>query len=45
MMAGLEPGLEPLRCERDCVRSGDADSIEAERLGAFDDSLLQSVAV
>jgi hypothetical protein len=44
-MAGLEPGLEPLRRERDCVRLGDADRIEAERLGAFDDSLLQSVAV
>jgi hypothetical protein len=44
-MAGLEPGLEPLRCERDRIRLGDADRIEAERLGAFDEGAFQRPAV
>jgi hypothetical protein len=44
-MAGLEPSLEPLRCERDRIRLGDADRIEAERPGALDEGLLQRLAV
>jgi hypothetical protein len=45
MMAGLEPGLEPLRCERDRIGLGDADRIEAERPGAFDEGPFQRLAV
>jgi hypothetical protein len=44
-MTGLEPSLEPLRRQWDRVRSGDANRIEAERLGALDEGLLERVAV
>jgi hypothetical protein len=44
-MAGLEPGPEPLRGERNRVRPGDTNRIEAERLGALDEGLLERVAV
>jgi len=44
-MAGLQPGLEPLGGQRDRVGFGDADRIEAERLRALDENLLENVAV
>ena len=44
-MTGLEPGLKALRRERDRIRAGDADGVEAERLGAFDEGSLEPVAV
>jgi hypothetical protein len=43
-MTGLEPGLKSLRRERDRIRPGDADGIEAERLGALDERTLQRLA-
>jgi hypothetical protein len=44
-MTGFEPGLEPLGCERDRVGLGDADRVEAERLGALDEGALERLAV
>jgi hypothetical protein len=43
-MAGLQPGLEPLRRQRNRIRRGDADRVEAECLGALDESLLEREA-
>jgi len=45
MVAGIQPGLEPLRRERDRIRPGDADRVEAERLGALDEGAFQRLAV
>ena len=42
VMAGLEPGVEPLGSQRDRVRPGDANRIEAERLRPLDECLLES---
>jgi hypothetical protein len=44
-MTGLKPGLKTLRRERDRIRLGDTDNVEAERLGALDESALQRLAV
>jgi hypothetical protein len=44
-MAGLEPGLEPLRRERNRIRSSDTNTIEAERFRALDEGAFQRVAV
>ena len=40
-MTGLEPGLKTLRRERDRIRPGDANNIEAERLGALDEDAFE----
>ena len=42
MVTGLEPSLKALGCERDRIRLGDADRVEAERLGALDEGVLES---
>jgi len=44
-MAGLEPGFQPLGSQRDRVGLGDADGIETERLGAFDEGALQRLPI
>jgi hypothetical protein len=44
-MTGLEPRLKALRRKRDRIRPGDANNVEAERLGALDKSALQRFAV
>jgi hypothetical protein len=44
-MPGLKPGLQTLRRERDRVRPGDANGVEAERLGAVDEGALQRLSV
>jgi hypothetical protein len=44
-MTGLEPGLKTLRRERDRIRPGDADGVEAERLGALDEGAFQRFSV
>lgn len=44
-MASLKPRLKPFWGERDRIRPGDADAVEAERLGAFDEGALQPIAV
>jgi hypothetical protein len=44
MVAGLKPGPEPFRCKRDRVGTGDADRIEAKRLGVFDEGALERLA-
>ncbi|MBB3017509.1 hypothetical protein FHR70_000549 [Microvirga lupini] len=44
-MTGLEPGLKTLRRERDRIRPGDTDRVEAERLGALDEGALESFPV
>jgi hypothetical protein len=40
-MAGLEPSLKTHRRERDRIRSGDANNVEAERLGTLNKSALE----
>lgn len=42
-MTSLKPGLQTLRRERDRIRPGDAHGVEAERLGALDEGLLERV--
>jgi hypothetical protein len=42
-MTGLKPSLQTLRRERDRIRPGHPHSVETERLGALDKSLLESV--
>lgn len=44
-MTGLEPSLKTLRRERDCIRPGDADCVEAQRLGALDKGALERFPV
>jgi hypothetical protein len=44
-MPGREPGLKTLRRERDRIRPGNADGIEAERPGTLDEGALQPLAV
>jgi hypothetical protein len=44
-MAGLQPGLEPLRRQGDRIGLRDADRIEAERSSALDEGFLESLAV
>jgi hypothetical protein len=44
-MSGLKPGLKTLRRERDRIRPGDANSVEAKRLGALDEGAFQPLAV
>jgi hypothetical protein len=44
-MAGLQPGPEPLRRQRDRVRLRNADRVEAERPGALDEGFLENLAV
>jgi hypothetical protein len=44
-MAGFEPRVESLRCERDRVRTGDTDRVEAEPLGPLHESTLERLPV
>ncbi len=44
-MAGLKPGLKTLGRERDRIRPGDANNIEAERLGAINEGSFEPLAV
>jgi len=44
-MTGLDPGLQGLRRQRDRVRPGDADRVEAERPGALDEGAFQLLAL
>jgi hypothetical protein len=40
-MAGLQPSLQPFGRQRNGIRPGNANDVEAERLGAFDEGLLE----
>jgi hypothetical protein len=44
-MAGFQPGLKTLRRQRDRIRPGDADRVEAERLGTLDEGAFQRFPV
>jgi hypothetical protein len=44
-MARLDPGFQALRRQRDRVGPGDADDLEAERLGARDEGAFQLLAL
>lgn len=44
-MTGLKPGLKALRRQRDRIRPGNANDVEAERLGALDEGAFQRFPV
>lgn len=44
-MSRGQPGPEPFGRQRDRIRAGDADDVEAERTGPVDESALEGVAV
>ncbi|WP_343058462.1 hypothetical protein [Microvirga mediterraneensis] len=44
-MPRIQPGLEPFGGQRDRIGPGDADRVEAERPGPFDEGAFQRLSV